>query len=236
MKTRDLAGKQAFVTGGSRGIGAAIVRELATRGAVVTFTYARSRVEAERLAGETSARAIQIDSADSAALRRAVVAAGSIDILVNNAGVFVRGSLDDAAYDRQMAINVKAVWAAVQEVVVRMPAGGRIITIGSALGEQAGRGMVAEYAATKAAVALITRAWAHDFGVRGITVNCVQSGPIDTEMNPKDGPFSEVQKGRTALKRYGTAEEVAAVVGFLASPAASYVTGARITVDGGLNA
>jgi NAD(P)-dependent dehydrogenase (short-subunit alcohol dehydrogenase family) len=111
---------------------------------VVTFTYARSRAEAERLAGETSARAIQIDSADSAALRRAVVAAGSIDILVNNAGGFVRGSLDDAAYDRQMAINVRAVWAAVKEVVARMPAGGRIITTGSALGEPAGRGMVAE--------------------------------------------------------------------------------------------
>ena len=166
---------------------------------------------------------------------------GRLDILVNNAGVFVTGAVNDPATDRsalerEFAINVGGVAAAVRAAVPHMGEGGRIISIGSVAGETSPWPGVADYSATKAAVAAYTRGWARDLGPKGITVNNVQPGPIDTDMNPDGGDFAEVQKAGTALGRYGKPEEVAAAVAFLASPAAGYITGTTLNVDGGFNA
>lgn len=241
----DLAGKTALVTGGSRGIGKAIVRHLAARGAAVAFSYSASGKEAEALAADIhtrggKAKAYKADAADSAAVRQLVKDTardfGHLDILVNNAGVFAMGDIsemDDATYDRLMDINVKAVWAAVQEVVKVMPDGGRIITIGSNAGWSGKPGSMAEYGATKAAVNLLTRNWATMLGKRAITVNVVAPGPIDTDMNPANSPFAPVAKALTVLGRYGTADEIAAAVGYTASPQAGFMTGNILYVDGG---
>ncbi|XEG69944.1 3-oxoacyl-ACP reductase FabG [Pseudomonas sp. abacavir_1] len=244
----SLAGKVAFVQGGSRGIGAAIVQRLARDGAAVAFTYVSSAQKAEDLAATVQAAggralAIQADSADAdsltAAIERAAAHFGRLDILVNNAGVLAVAPLDEFTledFDRTLAVNVRSVFVATQAAARHMGEGGRIITIGSTNAERmpfAGGGV---YAMSKAAVTGLTRGFARDLGPRGITVNNVQPGPVDTDMNPDSGEFAESLKGLMALERYGRAEEIASFVAYLAGPEAAYITGANLLIDGGFAA
>jgi 3-oxoacyl-[acyl-carrier protein] reductase len=247
---KELTGKVALVTGGSRGIGAAAARALAEGGADVALSYAASAEKAEGLVRELEgkgvrAAAFKADQGDPAQVEGLVQAVvkrfGRLDVLVNNAGVFVTGAVDDASSDvgklaRQFAVNVGGVAAAVRAAAKVMGQGGRIISVGSVLGPRVPFPGVADYSATKAAVAGYTRGWARDLGPRGITVNAVQPGPIDTDMNPSEGDFAAPQKAATALGRYGRPEEVAAAIVFLAGPGASYITGTTLDVDGGFNA
>ena len=246
---KRLAGKVALVTGGSRGIGAATARALAEDGADVAISYAASAPKAEAVVGELEGKgvravAFQADQGDAAqvdGLVKAVVKRfGRLDILVNNAGVFVTGEVGDSSpdvgkFDRQFAVNVGGVAAAVRAAATVMGEGGRIISIGSTAGTRVPFPGIADYAATKAAVVGYTKGWARDPGPKGITVNTVQPGPIDTDMNPADGEFAAALESRLALGRYGRAQEVAAAVVFLASPDASFIIGTTLDVDGGLN-
>jgi NAD(P)-dependent dehydrogenase (short-subunit alcohol dehydrogenase family) len=244
---QKLTGKIAFVTGGSRGIGAAIVRRLAADGADVAFTYvsASSAAAAQALAQELSAdgrrvRAIQADAADAAAVKQAVERAiaelGPIDVLVNNAGVFLAGVIGEASlddYERTMDINVRAPFVAIQAAQASMPDNGRIINIGSCLVERAGRPGVALYAASKAALVGLTQGLARDLGARGITANVVHPGPIDTDMNPANGERADALIATLSLPHYGETRDIAGMVSFLAGPDGRYVTGASLAVDGG---
>jgi 3-oxoacyl-[acyl-carrier protein] reductase len=242
--TKSLAGKSALVTGGSRGIGAATVRRLASDGAAVAFTYAASDRMAAALVGEIEAGgseviAIKADSADPEAVRRAVAETvrrfGHIDILVNNAGILLRGPVDAFSlgdFDRMFAVNVRAVFAAVQAAVVHMGAGGRIITIGSVTADRTGFPGASVYGMTKAAVAALTRGLARDLGPRGITVNTVQPGPTETDMN-QDENTRALLRPMLALGRLGKDSEIASLITYLASPEASFITGAALTIDGG---
>jgi 3-oxoacyl-[acyl-carrier protein] reductase len=244
---QPLAGKVALVTGGSRGIGAAIVRRLASDGADVVFSYAASVARAEELVREIEssgrrALAVKADQAVpaevAALVRMAHDAFERLDILVNSAGVFVTGMVDDAqadiaAFDRQIDINVKGVTAAVRAAVPLMTDGGRIVSIGTTGAVHIPFAGAADYVATKAAVAAYTRGWSRDLGPRNITVNIIQPGAINTDMNPQDGPFAESLNKLAALGRYGQPEDIAAAVAFLAGPDASYITGATLNVDGG---
>jgi len=246
----SLSGKVAVVTGGSRGIGAAIVLRLAKDGADVAFSYTSATESAERVAAQVQALgrrvlALKADQGVASEVQgfigRVHETFGGIDILVNSAGVFITGQVDDAAadiarFDRQIDINVKGVAAAVRAAAPLMTAGGRIISIGTSGADHVPFAGASDYIATKAAVAAYTRGWARDLGPRGITVNIIQPGPINTDMNPENGPFAEVQKGLTALHRYGQPEDIAAAVAFLASTEANYVTGATLNVDGGISA
>jgi len=243
-----LKGKRALVTGGSRGIGAAIVRRLAREGADVAFTYASSSGPAEANAKEAQAfgvRAVAIlaDSTDEkalvAAVERTTLELGGLDILVNNAGIATIAPIDDFKledFDRIVAINVRAVFVASQAAIRHMKDGGRIINIGSVNADRMPFPGGAVYAMTKSALQGLVQGLARDLGPRGITVNNIQPGPIDTELNPAEGEFAETLKGFLAIPRYGKVEEVAAMVAYLAGPEAAYVTGAHLLIDGGFAA
>ena len=235
----DFANKKVLVLGGSRGIGAAIVRRFAAADATVTFTYAGSRDAAAALAKEVGAEAIQADSADRNAVIAVVKARGALDVLVVNAGVIVFGdarTLDPDAVDRMIDVNVRAPYHASAEAAKQMTQGGRIIVIGSVNGDRMPFVGAAAYALSKSALQGMARGLARDFGDRGITVNVVQPGPVDTDMNPAEGPMHEQMHSYMAIKRHARPDEIAAMVAYLASPEAAMVTGAMHTIDGGFGA
>jgi 3-oxoacyl-[acyl-carrier protein] reductase len=243
-----LTNKAALVTGGSRGIGAAIAKRLAADGASVAITYtkgaeaAQSVVKGIEQAGG-KAIAIQADAADAgaviAAVEKTVATFGRLDVLVNNAGTAIPKPFEETTLeemDRMIEINIRGVFIATQAALKHMKDGGRIINIGSCVGERLMTPGLVPYSATKGAVKMFTQGLAREVGGRAITVNNVQPGPIDTDLNPASGDWSTPQIANTALNRYGTVEEVAALVAFVAGPEASYITGANLTVDGGTNA
>ncbi|VVE87610.1 3-oxoacyl-ACP reductase family protein [Pandoraea bronchicola] len=246
--TQTLQGKVAFVQGGSRGIGAAIAKRLAREGAAVALTYMASADRADAVVADIKAEngkalAIRADSADAAALHRAVRQAaehfGKLDILVNNAGVLAWGTTEDLTLedlDRTLAINVRSVFVASQEAARHMRDGGRIINIGSTNADRIPMAGGAVYAMSKSALVGLAKGMARDLGPRRITVNNVQPGPVDTEMNPADGESAEQLKALMALHRYGKAEEIAGFVAYLAGPEAGYITGASLSIDGGFSA
>jgi 3-oxoacyl-[acyl-carrier protein] reductase len=246
--SKKLEGKSALVTGGSRGIGAAIARHLASDGARVAITYSKDQSSATAVVSGIEATggkaiAIQADSFDAEAIKAAVAktvaAFGSLDILVNNAGTAIPKPFEEATieeFDHVLNLNVRAVFITTQAALRHMNNGGRIITIGSCVGERNMTPGLAAYSATKGAVKMFTQGLSREVGGRGITVNNVQPGPIDTDLNPASGDWAAPQKANTALNRYGTVDEVAALVAFVASPEAAYITGANLTVDGGTNA
>jgi len=248
MSAKTLSGKIALVTGGSRGIGAAIAKRLAAEGAAVAITYSSGQQKADEVvrliqSGGGRSLAIRADNTDAGAVKNAVAETvrtfGRLDVLVNNAGIAVVKPLDEFSledFDRSVAVNVRAVFVAAQEAARHMQAGGRIITIGSVNADRmpfAGGGV---YAMTKAALAGLKRGLARDLGPRGIPVNVVQPGPVETDMNPADGPFAETLKAFMAIKRYGNGDEIAGMVAYLASPQAAFVTGSCLTIDGGFAA
>jgi 3-oxoacyl-[acyl-carrier protein] reductase len=243
--TTSLTGRRALVTGGSRGIGAEIVRRLAADGAAVAFTYGASAVDAEKLVaevGETggTAVAIQADSADPEQVARsvddAVAQLGGLDVLVNNAGV---AHVDNAEsfpleqFDRLVAINIRAVFVAAQRAIPHLGDGGRIINIGSVNADRVPVPGLSVYAMTKGAVASLTLGLARELGPRGITVNNIQPGPIATEMNPEEGEFADWARPMTSVGHYGRTADIASAVSYLAGPEASFITGANWNVDGG---
>src|ERR1700681_1826078 len=247
MSTK-LEGKIALVTGGSRGIGAAIAKRLAAEGANVAITYtkgvdaAASVVkEIERAGGK--AIAIQADATDAraveAAVEKTVATFGRLDVLVNNAGTAIPKTFEETTLedlDRVINTNVRGVFVATQAALKHMKRGGRVIMIGSSVGERVLVPGLVPYSATKGAVKMFTQGLSREVGSRGITVNNVQPGPIDTELNPAAGDWAVPQKAVTALDRYGKVDEVAALVAFVAGPESSYITGANLNVDGGMNA
>lgn len=244
-----IKGKKALVTGASRGIGAAIALRLAQEGADVAITYERSAEKAEAVAEEIrklgrKAVALQADSGDAKAVRdvvdRAASELGGLDILVNNAGIARGGDVSDWTLediDATLDVNIRGVIVASQAAAKHLPDNtGRIISIGSCLGEQVHFGGITVYSASKAAVVGFTLGLARDLGPRGITVNVVQPGPVDTDMNPADGDQAPAMLAGMAIKKYGKPEDIAGAVAWLASPEGRYVTGAKITLDGGVNA
>ncbi len=246
--SRKLEGKIALITGGSRGIGAAIAKRLAADGANVAITYTKGAdaaasviKEIERAGGK--AIAIQADAADAsaakAAVEKTVSTFGRLDVLVNNAGTAIPKKFEETSLeelDRVININVRGIFVATQAALKHMKSGGRIIMIGSCVGERMMTPGLVPYSATKGAVKMFTQGLSREVGTRGITVNNVQPGPIDTDLNPAAGEWAVPQKAATALGRYGSVDEVAALVAFVAGPESSYITGANLTVDGGTNA
>jgi 3-oxoacyl-[acyl-carrier protein] reductase len=245
---KKLEGKIALITGGSRGIGAAIAKRLAADGANVAITYTKGAdaaasvvKEIERTGGK--AIAIQADASNAhaveAAVEKTVATFGRIDILVNNAGTAIPKTFEETTLeemDRVIDINVRGVFIATQTALKHMQNGSRIIMIGSSVGERDLVPGLVPYSATKGAVKMFTQGLSREVGSRGITVNNVQPGPIDTDLNPAAGDWAVPQKAATALNRFGRVDEVAALVAFVAGPESSYITGANLTVDGGMNA
>ena len=247
-RERPLAGKVALITGGSRGIGAAIARRLGADGASVAVTYSKgadaaASVVKEIERGGGKAIAIQADAADAeavkAAVEKTVATFGGLDILVNNAGTAIPKPFEETPLeemDRVLNINVRGVFIATQAALKHMKSGSRVIMIGSCLGERVAFTGLAPYSATKGAVKIFTQALSREVANRNITVNNVQPGPIDTELNPATSDWAAPQKAATALNRFGHVDEIAAMVAFVAGPESSYITGANLTVDGGMNA
>jgi 3-oxoacyl-[acyl-carrier protein] reductase len=242
--SQSLSGKVALVTGGSRGIGAAIVRRLSAEGAAVAFTYSSSEDKAKAIVAEIEsedgrALAIKADSVDPKAVQDAVAATvdrfGGIDILVSNAGILILNTLEDydlADFDRMFAINVRAVFAGAQAAARHMKQGSRIITIGSVVADRSGFPTSSVYSMTKGAIASMTRGLARDLGPRGITVNNIQPGPTATDMNGAPGAHERV-KPLMALGRIGEDTEIASLAAYLAGPESSFITGSSLTIDGG---
>lgn len=231
--------RKTLILGGSRGIGAALVRKFAADGDAVLFTFAGSRDAADTLASETGATALQVDSADRGALVAAIAAQGPIDVLLVNAGVAALGDpleTDYDAVDRMIDVNVRAPYFASVEAARTMPDKGRILIIGSTNGDRMPFAGGAGYAMTKSAIQGMVRGLARDFGARGITVNSIQPGPVDTEMNPSDGPMAEFMHSFMAIPRHIHATEIADYAAYLASPAAAMITGSMQTIDGGFGA
>jgi 3-oxoacyl-[acyl-carrier protein] reductase len=243
-----LAKKVALVTGGSRGIGAAIAKRLAADGASVAITYAKDVSAASTVVkaielGGGRAIAIKADASNveavKAAVEKTLATFGRLDVLVNNAGTAIPKPFEETTLeemDRVIDINIRAVFATTQAALKHMKDGGRIIMVGSAVGERVQTPGLVPYSATKGAVKIFTQGLSREVGGRGITVNNVQPGPIDTDLNPASGDWAVPQKAITALNRYGHVDEVAALVAFVAGPESSYITGANLTVDGGMNA
>jgi 3-oxoacyl-[acyl-carrier protein] reductase len=244
----DVKGRVALVTGGSRGMGAAIARRLAWDGADIALTYVRSADKARAVADEIERAgrrtlAVGVDNADAVALGRAVdetvAKLGRLDVLVNNAGVYDAKPLEDVTledFDRTIAVNTRAAFVAAQAASRHMGEGGRIISIGSNLAERVPGPDMTLYSLSKAALVGLIKGLARDLGPRGITVNLVQPGPTDTDMNPADGECADAQRSLMAIPRFGEAREVASLVAWLAAPESRFVTGAVFTIDGGANA
>jgi len=246
--SKKLKGKNVLVTGGSRGIGAAIAKRLAEDGANVAITYTKGAEAAASVVKEIEHTgqkgvAIQADATDAqavqAAVEKTVAALGGLDVLVNNAGTAIPKRFEDTSLedlDHLINVNLRGTFVATQAALKHMNHGGRIIMIGSCVGERLLTPGLVPYSATKGAMKMFSQGLSREVGNRGITVNNVQPGPIDTDLNPASGDWAVPQKANTALDRYGTPEEVAALVAFVASPEASYITGANLTIDGGTNA
>lgn len=235
----DFHGKNVLVLGGSRGIGAAIVRRFANDGANVTFTYSGSKDAAEALAQETGSKTVKSDASDRASVIESVKNAGPLDVLIVSAGTLALGNpleIDADAIDKMIDVNVRAPYHASVEAARTMPDGGRIIIIGSVNADRMPFAGGAAYALTKSAIQGMARGLARDFGDRNITVNVIQPGPTSTDMNPHDGPMSEFMHGFMALKRHGKPEEIAGMAAYLAGPEAGFITGAMHTIDGGFGA
>jgi 3-oxoacyl-[acyl-carrier protein] reductase len=243
-----LTGKTALVTGASRGIGTAIAKRLASEGANVAITYSKGADAAAQVVKDIElaggkAIAIQADATDAkavtAAVDKTVATFGRLDVLVNNAGTAIPKPFEETTLeemDSVIDLNLRGVFIATQAALKQMQDGGRIISIGSCVGERMMTPGLVAYAATKGAVKMFTQGLSREVGPRGITVNNIQPGPIDTDLNPAAGDWAEPQLANTALKRYGHVDDIAAMVAFVASPEAAYITGASLTVDGGTNA
>lgn len=246
--TSPLKSRRAFVTGGSRGIGAGIVRRLAEDGARVVFTYSSSVQQAADVVDDINedggwARAVKADVADpdqlGAAIGQAAEELGGLDILVNNAGILSIGDVDTATladFDEIVAVNVRAVFAGIKAASPHLTEGGRIVTIGSINGDSSPTANLSLYSMTKAAVAGLTRGLARELGPRGITINNVQPGPIGTDMNPEDGQLADILRPNIAVGRYGQPRDIASLVSYLVSDEAWYITGTAINIDGGFTA
>ena len=245
VASAPLAGRRALVTGGSRGIGAGIVRRLAADGAAVAFTYREAKgaandLEQEIIASGGMTLAVQADNADPEALRSAISETveefGGLEVLVNNAGTSHMAPIEEfplAEYDRILAVNVRAIFVAIQAAMPHLGAGGRIINIGSVMADRVPVGGISVYSLSKAAVAGLTRGLARELGPRGITVNTVQPGPVETDANPDSGEFADAMRSLTAVGHYGQPHDIAAAVAFLARAEARFVTGTAWNVDGG---
>lgn len=245
---KRLENKVALVTGGGRGMGANITKRLAAEGAAVVLTYSKSAEQSEKIAAQINAAggkalALKADNALpqelAGAVGKTIAEFGHIDILVNNAGIYIGKAFEAHTmedYEEVMAVNVRAVYAAALAAVKHIPAGGRIITIGSNMADNATGPNATLYAMSKSALTGFTKGLARDLGSKDITVNLVQPGPIDTDMNPANTELADFLRSRMALKDYGTGDDVAGLVAFLASEEGKYITGTALTIDGGFNA